>query len=154
MISSIKKAVGKKVYEDATLSVKGKVSLLSEIFNCKNKREIFESLLENAPHILKEGPLTAVTGLVVPVAAFGAYRGIRSLVDPCSKACGSFNIDTLKRKKCMLLCKKKLLNLKIEQIEEEDCDSVKNPRKCKLLKQVRINEIKKKINEIDKSLSI
>lgn len=154
MFSKTKLAVGKRIYEDTTLSVSDKVVLLSEISECSSKKEIFEVLLDSAPHILREGPYATVAQIALPAAAaVGAYRGIRSLVDPCSKACGTFKIDTIERKKCMLNCKKRLLALKIEQIEDQDCSNQKNARKCEELKKVKVEQIKNKINEINRSLS-
>lgn len=64
--------------------------------------------------VAKEISISAAKGAATSMALYAAYRYIRSIFDECTKKCGTLNINTSKRQLCMLECKKKSLEKRID----------------------------------------
>ncbi len=140
-----------------------------------NLRECIDKINENdASRILKEGdskfirktvhsawiPMDfAVSSLITMLGfavgsgigllvRFAGYRVIRAFFDQCTKHCGVFNINTIRRQICMTKCKldvlKTVLN-KRESIRNKCSTLSKKPEECKKIMDKKIQKIKRQI---------
>ena len=80
---------------------------------------------------------------------FISYRVIRALFDKCTKHCGVFNVNTLRRQVCYSKCKldtyKKVLTG--QKALASKCRNSKNPQKCD---KVMSNKIESTIKKLQK----
>ncbi len=93
--------------------------------------------------IAKNVTLHTAKGAAISLAAYAAYRVIRSWFDKCEKQCGRLEINTPKRQLCKLLCKKGFLQKSIQQLNKEK-NGETDPKK--------VNKIKQKIDRFNVKL--
>ncbi len=86
---------------------------------------------------------------IAPVIGFASYRLIRTLFDKCTKHCGVFNVNTLRRQVCYTKCKldtyKKVLAG--QKALANKCKYSKNPQKCDKIMGNKIEKTSKKLQK-------
>jgi hypothetical protein len=90
-----------------------------------------------------------LAGGIAAVLGFASYRVIRALFDKCTKHCGVFNVNTLRRQVCYSKCKldtyKKVLVG--QKALANKCQYSQNPQKCN---KIMGNKIEKTSNKLQK----
>ncbi len=64
---------------------------------------------------------------------FAGYRVLKAMFDQCTRACGVFGLNTVKRQYCMLNCKIRVKQREISEVQKmmSQCNQTGNPEKCK-----------------------
>ncbi len=85
--------------------------------------------------------------------AWPIYRKIRSVFDVCTKKCGKYELNTVRRQYCMTTCNLAKYKQYLVHVSNINCSEQKNPIKCKDKKQKNILKYKVKISKLEKIIN-
>lgn len=90
----------------------------------------------------------------IGAGAWAIYRGLRAMFNQCSRACGTFGINTAKRQFCMISCKAKVKQKEVAELQKSMnlCNQGNNPEKCKQKIMNKINKAKGQLQGLNQNL--
>lgn len=90
-------------------------------------------------------------GVTGGIGVWGGYRIIRAFFDKCTKQCGVFNINTLRRQICITHCKTKIYSKILKDLKDvkSKCNTAKDPKKCNIRLNKEIEKYEKRLSKSD-----
>jgi hypothetical protein len=132
------------IVNEAKITDERKIKLVESIKNADEKELInFLKLNEELLHEIRPKTKTlmstsAAIGYQAPIWAL--YRKIRSKTDACTKKCGTYELNTVRRQVCMLRCKISETELMIGALKN-------NPKEA-----ARVRSLKNKVEKLKTNL--